>query len=108
MWTWIAEERNSELVKNTNDMKQCLITLAEFSSVMADKLLLKKDMLKTKYVKSDFQYDYCEVTFEDITHDITLWLRENANLLNNEQENDSITSLKLIGILDVDIKTGKV
>ena len=103
---WIAEERNSDIIKNTDDMKQCLITLAEFLSFMADKLLLKKEVLKTKYVKSDFQYDYCEVTFEEIRRDITFLLREKANLMNNDQENDSTTSLKLIGILDVDIKTG--
>ena len=73
---------------------------------MANQVGKWKEIQKNKYKKINLQYDYCEISDSDIMEKITHFLHGKFNYLHEDPENCSISSFSIVGLLEVDAKTG--
>ena len=103
---WGQEKMNSEVINRIKDLKYRLITLTELKAFIRKQVDKRKETQKNKYKKISLQYDYCEISDSDIMDDINYFLHKKFDNLHEDQNDLSISSFSIIGLLEVDVKTG--
>ena len=96
----ISEERNRNLLK---DIHLQSITLVEFKALIGKEFVQQKKIRKNKNSKIG-NYDYFEISNIDILDKIDCF-REKLNW-QKDDGNDSVSGFFLIGVLEVDTKSG--
>ena len=96
----ISEERDRNLLEGIHLQS---ITLVKFKALMAKEFVQQKKMRKNKYSKIG-NYNYSEMSDLDIIDKIDCF-RETLNL-HKDDRNNSVSCFCLIGVLEVDTKSG--
>ena len=101
----MLKEKSRSLLSRIHEVRCSLITIAEFKDVLMNQMVKRKEILNIKQAKVS-NYNYFEVPEINVMSEITSRFRDKLTYILEDQANVSKSSLNLIGVLDIDTRSG--